>query len=333
MGDLRAAGGSGLPCGFDDVLEDFAGCLRRERSLASTTVENCLNQVRPFATWCSRRQTSLAELTIRDVNRFLEWRSGSCSAGSLVVAATALRALLRWMFLDGRLDRQLAEGIAPVRCPALAGVPKALSAAGLASILAVGMSARDRALVLLARLGPRSREAARLRLDDVDWRAGTVRVTGKGDDHQLLPLPAEVGEALAAYLRDHRRAGSADRHVFAGAVAPCRPLGRSGVSSVVTRLARRAGIDGRVSAHRLRHGAATAVLAGGSTLAEAGQLLRQRSSGATAVYAMVDNGALVQLVRPWAAAPGRPTDAGGPARQRPGAPGVAPCHGLPTQSP
>ena len=303
MDDPCTAGGSGLPGELNDLLEDFTGYLRRERSLASTTVENYLNQVRPFATWCAQhRQILLGGLTIRDVNRFLAWRSGSCSAGSLRVATTALRALLRWMFLDGRLDRQLAEGIGPVRYPALAGVPKALSAADLASMLAVDMSARDRALVLLlARLGLRFREAAGLLLDDVDWRAATVRVTGKGDDHQLMPLPAEVGEALAAYLRDHRREGSADRHVFLGAIAPYRALDRCGVSSVVTRLARRAKIDGRVGAHRLRHGAATAVLAGGGTLVEAGQLLRQRCSAATAIYAKVDNDALAQLVRPWPA--------------------------------
>jgi integrase/recombinase XerD len=216
-----------------------------------------------------------------------------------MVAVTALRVWLRWMFLDGRLDRQLADGIGPVRYPTPAGVPKALPAADVASMLALEMSARDRALVLvLARLGLRSREAAGLLLDDVDWRAGTIRVTGKGDDRQLMPLPAEVGEALAVYLRDHRGRGS-DRHVFLGAIAPHRPLGRAGVSSVVARLARRAGIDGRVGAHRLRHGAATAVLAGGGTLAEAGQLLRHRSSGATAIYAKVDHDALAALVQPW----------------------------------
>jgi site-specific recombinase XerD len=266
-------------------------------------VENYLNQVRPFAAWCARhRGTTLAALTIRDVNGFLVWRAGSCSIGSLRVAATALRALVRWMFVIGCLDRRLAEGIGPVRYPALTGVPKALSAADLASMLAVDMSARDRALVLLlARLGLRSREAAGLRLDDVDWRAGTVRVIGKGDDHQLMPLPAEVGKALATYLRGHRCAGSVYRHVFLGVIAPYRPLGRCGVSCVVTRLARRAGIDGRVGAHRLRHGVATAVLAGGGTLTEAGQLLRHRSSGATAIYAKVDNGALAQLIRPWPA--------------------------------
>lgn len=295
------AGSNGMPGELDDLLEDFTGYLGRERALAPTTVENYLNQVRPFVAWCAEdRQTTLATLTIRDVNRFLAWRGSSCSAGSMRVTTTALRALLRWMFLDRRLDRQLAEGIGPVRYPTLSGIPKALSAADLAAMLALDMSTRDRAVVmLLARLGLRSREVAGLLLDDVDWRAGMVRVTGKGDDRQLMPLPAEVGEALAAYLRDRRRDGSAVRHVFLGTTAPYRPLDRSGVSCVVTRLARRAGIDGRVGAHRLRHGAATAVLAGGGTVAEAGQLLRHRSVGATAIYAKVDNHALAQLVRPW----------------------------------
>lgn len=303
MDDPCTTGSGGLPGELEDLLEGFTGYLRRERSLASTTVENYLNQVRPFVVWYAHhRQIPLPGLTIRDVNCFLAWRSGTCAAGSLRIAATALRALLRWMFLDGRLDRQLADGIGPVCYPALAGVPKALSAADLASMIAVDMTARDRALlVLLARLGLRSREAAELLLDEVDWRAATVRITGKGDDHQLMPLPVEVGEALAAYLHGHRRADGGERHVFVGAIAPFRALDRTGVSSVVTRLARRAGVDGRVGAHRLRHGAATAVLAGGGSLAQAGQLLRHRCSAATAIYAKVDNDALAALVRPWPA--------------------------------
>lgn len=304
MDDACTTGGSGLPGELEELLAEFTGYCQRERALAPTTVENYLNQVRPFMTWCARhRRAPLAQLTIHDVHHFLRWRSSSCSAGSLTVAASALRALLRWMFLVGRLDGRLAEGIGPVRYPKLVAVPKALPMADLALILALEMSARDRAVVLLlARLGLRSSEAAGLLLEDVDWRAGTIRITGKGDDHQLMPLPAEVGEALASYLEGDRP-GCADRHIFLGAIAPHEPIDRNGVSCVVTRLARRAGLDGRVGAHRLRHGAASAVLAGGGTLTEAGQLLRHRSSAATAIYAKVDDLALRSLVRPWPATP------------------------------
>lgn len=304
MDDACTNGGSGLLGELDELVAEFTGYCQRERALAPTTVENYLNQVRPFVAWSARdRRAPLAQLTIREVHQFLRWRSGSCSAGSLTVAATALRALLRWMFLVGRLDCRLADGIGPVRYPKLAGVPKALPVADLALILGLEMSARDRAVVLLlARLGLRSSEAAGLLLEDVDWRAGTIRITGKGDDHQLMPLPAEVGEALATYLGGERP-GCTDRHVLLAAVAPHKPIGRTGVSCVVTRLARRAGLDGHVGAHRLRHGAASAVLAGGGTLSEAGQLLRHRSIAATAIYAKVDDHALRALVRPWPATP------------------------------
>lgn len=303
MNDPCTSSGDGLPGALGEVLTGFARYLGQERGLAATTVENYLNQVRPFVFWCSRQgQTSLGALTIREVNRFLTFRSQTCSAGSIMVAATSLRALLRWMYLDGRLARQLADGIGPVRYVATAGLPKALPATDVAMILALDMSTRDRALVLLlVRLALRSREVSELRLDDVDWRAGTVRITGKGQDHQLMPLPVEVGEALAAYLQQDRC--GAQRRLFLTAAQPFLPLGRTGVSCVVIRLARRAGLKGPVGAHRLRHSAATAVLAGGGSLAEAGQLLRHRSAAATTIYAKVDDGALAELIRPWPAAP------------------------------
>ncbi len=305
MDDTATSGSTGLPGTFDEVLEGFTGYVRLERGLAPTTVENYLNQVRPFLFWyAGQDHSSLDTLSIHDVNRFLTWRAENCSAGSIRVATTALRALLRWMFLDGRLAQQLAEGIGPIRYVVMPGLPKALSAEDLAAILALDMSARDRALVLLlSRLGLRSREVAQLRLDDLHWRAGTVSITGKGEDHQLMPLTTEVGEALATYLRADRGDDRVHRQVFLTAVRPYRPLNRNGVSCVVTRLADRAGLDGRIGAHRLRHSAATTVLAGGGTLAEAGQLLRHRSVAATAIYAKVDDRALAQLVRPWPATP------------------------------
>lgn len=295
---------SGPKSGEGEVLlADFTLYLLHERALASTTVENYLNQVRPFLTWyAASRTTSLTMLKIGDVSDFLTWRAQACSAGSIMVAATGLRTLLRWMFLTGLVDQQLAPAIGPVRYSAHAGIPKSLAAAEIATLIATDMSARDRAVVLvLTRLGLRSREVAELRLDDIDWRVGRLTITGKGNDRQLMPLPADVGKAVADYLRHERRHGVAEREVFLSTRSPFPPLDRMGVSSIVTRLARRAGLDGRVGAHRLRHSAATAVLAGGGTLAEAGQLLRHRSLIATSIYAKVAPEILVDLVRPWPA--------------------------------
>jgi site-specific recombinase XerD len=303
MKDPRTACSGGLPGEIEGLLADFVSYLHRERALAPTTIENYLNQVRPFATWYAQHcSPSLTTVTIHDVNEFITWRARTCAPGSISVAATALRTLLRWMFLDGRLHQQLAEAIGPVRYCGQAGMPKTLATAEMASLMAVDMSVRDRAVILLlARLGLRSREVADLTLDDINWRSGRMKITGKGNECQLMPLPAEVGESLATYLRHDRGHGTAHRHVFLAATAPHSPLDRTGVSSIVTRLARRAGLDGRVGAHRLRHSAATAVLTNGGTLAEAGQLLRHRSVAATAIYAKVAPDALAELVRPWPA--------------------------------
>ena len=123
-----------LPGEAAALLADFTGYLRQERALASTTIENHLNQVRPSVAWhVQHRATSPTTLTIHDVQEFLTFRARSCSAGSISVAATALRALLRWMFLDGRRDQHLVEAIGPVRYCRQAGIPKALPAAELAS--------------------------------------------------------------------------------------------------------------------------------------------------------------------------------------------------------
>lgn len=306
MNDLLAPAAGRASVETEGLLADFTDYLCHERALAPTTVTNYLNQVRPFAVWyAAARTTPLTTLRIQDVNDFLRWRARSCSTGSIMVAATALRALLRWMFLTGLVDQQLASAVGPVRYLAHSGLPKALGAAQVAALLECEMSQRDRAVVLvLARLGLRSREVAELRLEDIDWRAGEVLVPGKGNDQQLMPLPAEVGHAVAAYLRQGRDQSSSHRELFLGSRPVQLPLSRTGVSCIVTRLARRAGLTGRVGAHRLRHSAATAVLAGGGTLTEAGQLLRHRSTAATSIYAKVTPEGLVTLVRPWPASIG-----------------------------
>lgn len=299
-------------CGFasaeiEALLTGFTDYLSRERGLASTTVENYVNQVHPFLTWyAAHRTSSLRALRIGDITEFLTWRAKTCSPGSIMVAATGVRALMRWMFLEGFVDQQLAPAIGPVRYHAHAGMPKGLAADQIAALMAADMSIRDRAVVLLlARLGLRSREVAILRLDDVDWRAGQLMITGKGNDRQRMPLPVEIGQAIADYLRQERRQDVMHREVFLTKEPACGPLGRRAVSEIVTRLAHRAGLQGRVGAHRLRHSAATAVLAGGGTLTEAGQLLRHRSPASTAIYAKVAEGVLAQLVRPWPLQSGR----------------------------
>jgi site-specific recombinase XerD len=111
-------------------------------------------------------------------------------------------------------------------------------------------------------------------------------------------LPADVGEAVAAYLRGGRPATACGRTVFVRIKAPHRPLSACGVTQVVASAARRAGL-GQIHAHRLRHTAATAMLRAGASLPEVGQLLRHRRALTTAIYAKVNHDALRTIARPW----------------------------------
>ena len=153
-------------------------------------------------------------------------------------------------------------------------------------------------IVLMLRLGLRAGEVATLRLDDLDWRAGQITVHGKGGRVDQLPLPVDVGEAIAAYLRRGRPRSATVREVFLGVSgAAGRPDQRRGDRHRCC-AAGRAGI-GVVRAHRLRHTAATDMLRAGAPLAEIGQVLRHRSLGSTAIYARVDVERLRTIARPW----------------------------------
>ena len=121
---------------------------------------------------------------------------------------------------------------------------------------------------------------------------------GKGNRAERLPLPADVGAAITAYLRRGRPVTAEGRRVFVRVHAPHRALTVGGVTMVVCDAAQRAGL-GKVHAHRLRHTAATAMLRAGSPLPEIGQVLRHRSALSTAIYAKVDRDALAVLAWPW----------------------------------
>jgi integrase len=160
------------------------------------------------------------------------------------------------------------------------------------------MGRRDYAvLVTLLRLGLRASEAAALTLEDIDWRAGEITVHGKGRRDERLPLPADVGQAITAYLTRGRPVTGC-REVFLRAVAPAGPLGRGGISCIVRRACRRAGVP-PVGAHRLRHTTACQMAEAGAPLTEIGQVLRHQSLASTANYARVSIAELRKLAQPW----------------------------------
>ena len=155
-------------------------------------------------------------------------------------------------------------------------------------------------LLLLARLGLRAGEVVRLEVDDIDWNAGSLRVQGKGGQHSHLPLPTDVGAAIASYLQ-HGRPQSSNRRVFLRARAPLRGfLSQSAIGSLVRHSLARAGLKAPTKgAHQFRHALATEMLRHGASLAEIGEVLRHRSPQTTEIYTKIDLEALRALALPW----------------------------------
>jgi site-specific recombinase XerD len=229
--------------------------------------------------------------------------SRGLSAKSLRGRVAELRSLLRFLYWQEMITTPLGEGVPPVPGWKDTGIPRRLAAGDVQALLdscdrATVSGKRDLAvLLLLARMGLRAAEVAGLELDDFDWRAGELVVHGKAGRCDRMPLSAEVGEAVAAYLLQARpRAGS--RVVFLTLRPPWRPMGHTAVGQMVWRQCRIAGVE-PVRAHRLRHALATELLSRGVRLPEIAQVLRQRDLGTTATYAKVDYPTLRELALPW----------------------------------
>lgn len=309
---LRSAGmipmpmvSAGAMSTVDVILARWREHLLTERGLQVSTIRYYEELARPLLV--SRLDGDLVDLDgldARVVSEFVRDRIPGVPVGTAKLTVTALRSLLRFLFIDGLIAERLDALVLARAGYRDAGLPRGLRPEQVESLIAAAEASgrtgrRDLAIVLLlARLGLRAGEVAGLRLDDVDWRAGTLRIAGKGGQIDLLPLPPDVGEAVAAHLRAGRHPASTGRVVFFRSSAPHTPLSVSAVIAVVRRAGERAGL-GAVGAHRLRHSVATATINAGASLEEVAQLLRHRDVSSTTIYAKVDLTRLRRLARLW----------------------------------
>jgi site-specific recombinase XerD len=307
---LRETGAAGekrlLPTPLGALVEQYRCWMLQERGLAPTTVLRYENTARRFLTEqaLDDGRFAPAALTGADINAFLLRECGRVSSGAAKGRVAELRSVLRFLYLQGITPLRLGTAVPPVGGWRLAHLPPSgMSAAQVQRLLdsvdrssAVGV--RDFAImVLVARLGLRSIEVARLELSDVDWRAGEIVVRGKGRRQDRLPLPAEVGEALAAYLVCGRVPAGAI-HLFLTCRAPRGPIRADLVGDVVERACLRAGLP-HVGPHRLRHALAGELLRQGAGLVAISQVLRHQDLATTALYAKVDLLALRRVAQPW----------------------------------
>jgi integrase/recombinase XerD len=285
-----------------DLVERYRTYMLDERGVTEDTVETYVRAaVEPFLKQYGDR--GLDALDAVDVTGFVTRRCRNLSYAWSSHTVAGLRSFLNFALVQGMTQRPLAAAVPSVAHWRGAGLPQFLTQRQVADMLATcdrrrSIGRRDYAiLVLLVRLGLRSGEVSGLCLDDINWRAGEIEVRGKGNVVERLPLPPDVGEAIAAYLK-RGRPRRPEREVFLRTVAPLRGLTSSGVAEVVRTASERAGA-GSFGPHRLRHTAATEMLRRGGSLSEVAQVLRHRTIATTAGYAKVDHLALRGLAMAW----------------------------------
>jgi site-specific recombinase XerD len=273
------------------LIEQYREWLVGDRGLAPLTVTRYVTLATRFL---GERVSAVDELGVKNlsgehVTAFLLRECERLSVDSAKGRVGELRSLLRFLFVRGLIPLVLGDAVPPVASWRDTQIPRPVPLVDVERLIASCErstldGARDAAIVLLlARLGLRSIEVARLELADLNWRAGELLVRGKGGSEDRLPLPDDVGTALAHYLTVRGRHEL--RRVFLTLRAPTRPIRPDLVGDVVRRGCQRAGVA-RFTAHRLRHALASEMLAQGASLREISQVLRHRHLSTTAIYAL-----------------------------------------------
>ncbi len=294
---------------LDTLVEAYKQHQRRTRGLRDITLRGYTRMARLLI------RSALGDDPIEptrlepvDVVQFVTAMTGRYSSCSMKAVRTALRSFFRFLRFEGLCDENLEAAIPAVAHWRLSTLPRCLSDQQLKQVIASsGMSTtyghRDRAMVLcLSTLGLRPSELADLRLEDIDWRVGTVelriRKTRRG---AVLPLPREAGRAIVDYLREERPK-TEERQVFVKHLGPRRgePISRTAVSEVVARALRRAGVDAPLAgAYVFRHTVASRMVRRGTSLKEVADFLGHRSLDTTTIYAKLDLPALHDVALPW----------------------------------
>jgi site-specific recombinase XerD len=284
------------------LVTEYRAWMRDQRGLSAMTITHSLPVIQALLDTVADAPASLDAAGVRRFVLAYIQRHAPASAGGVT---TIVRCFLRWLVAQGRCATDLGEAVPKVLTWRLARLPRYLPDDDVERIIAAcdrpsSVARRDRAMVLLlARLGLRAGDVVGLRLGDIDWAQGRLRVAGKGRRETRLPLPQDVGDAILGYLEGERLVAAPD-YVFLTARPPVRPIGTAGLRDVVWRAIERARVrTPSRGTHVLRHSLATRLLRDGATLDTIGAVLRHRDINTTALYAKVDVGLLRQVAQPW----------------------------------
>jgi integrase/recombinase XerD len=302
------------PTALDRLREEYEAYLRHQRGLSEATIHHCLSFLRRFMAFrFGEKLGDLNNITPGDIVAFLRKIMAGAQPYRDKTPPSHLRNLFRFLFWSGKTKRDLANAIPRVAQPPQSHLPRHLKPEAVEQLIDAVWSGdpigrRNYAMMLLiARLGLRAPEVIAIQLDDIDWRASTILIRGKGKLYDRMPLPDDVGKAIVDYIRNGRRGPS--RTLFVSNKVPNRPFINAQILNTVLRDAfARTGLkppQKYVGSHLLRHSLATDMLRKGASLDEIGDVLRHRSRMSTTIYAKHDVEGLRSIARAWPVQGGR----------------------------
>jgi site-specific recombinase XerD len=295
------------------LKRDYEEYLRRQRGLSERTIFHSWRIADRFLEFRFGKEIGdLSQITSIDIVNFLQQLTTRKPPLRDKTLSSHLRNFFRYLFKAGKTTANLALGIPSVAQRYGARLPRHLTTEQVGILVKAVRTdtvagRRNYAMVLLiARLGLRAPEVIAMQIDDIDWRSGEVIVRGKGNRHDRVPLPPDVGEALANYIKLDRTATS--RALFVTERPPHHAFKDGQVLNYILRAAfARTGLKPPppyVGSHILRHSLGTNLVQRGASLEEISDMLRHRSRASTMIYAKLDIDGLRSIAQPWPVAGG-----------------------------
>lgn len=291
---------------IDRTVSDYAQYLRLTVGLSNLSIIKYCPFIKDFLLKLNDGEHSLDnEIKAADVISHFTILASKVSVSQAKSAATAIRSYFRYLNYMGYAKSDLVGAVPTVPNWSLSGIPRSISVSHARQVLEhcprqTTSGLRDYAiLLLLAQLGLRSREIVSLTLDSIDWDNSSLSFVGKGGQSAILPMTADVGEALADYLSNGRPTSSS-RALFLCQWPPIRGLGAPQTVGTIVRAAiTRAGVKTTShGSHQFRHALACSMMSEGATMDEIGSVLRHRKAKTTRLYAKVDIDSLRKLCLP-----------------------------------
>jgi len=310
--ELKVAKSGSLPVIVETprirLRKDYEEYLRRQRGLTEKSILNCWYLADRFLNFLfPGGKDDLLRITALDVVRFFQFQLSHRKQFRDKTQTTFLRNFLLFLFNNGRTTTNLAPSVPRIAQSHIEALPRHLTPEQVETLIAAvrkdtPIGRRNYAMVLLlARLGLRPTEVIAIQIDDINWRTGEILIRGKGRLHDRMPLPQDVGEILANYIRRDRKTTS--RALFVAELAPRKPFRDAQIlNSILEAAFIKTGLKPPtryVGAHVLRHSLAVKLIRHGASLLEVGNVLRHRSRQTTMIYAKVDIENLRLVAQPW----------------------------------